>query len=128
MPAQKRDPKARELIEAAARITDALAFARGPRGEVLFLTDDQRVAFAFHLARAGTDVHPENAIIKRRAIPDRPGQLAGVIDWVPVDAPDDPDAPEPISAVGPVPPPPKLPDLDALTPWHTPTRIEGDFT
>lgn len=123
-----RDPKARELIEAAARITDALAFARGPRGEVLYLTDDQRVCFAFHLARAGCDVHADKAIIKRRAIPDRPGQLPGVIDWVPVDTPDDPDAPQPISAVGPVPEPPELPDLDALAPWHTTPRIEGDFS
>ncbi|BBZ65826.1 hypothetical protein MINS_12550 [Mycolicibacterium insubricum] len=121
-----RDPKARELIEAAARLTDALAYARGPRGEVLFLTDDQRVAFAFHLARAGADIIPGNAIIKRRAIPDRPGQLTGVIDWVPVDTPDDPTLPEPISAVGPVPTPPELPDLDELVPWHTNTRIEGD--
>lgn len=127
-PQGTRDPKARELIEAAARLTDALAFARGPRGEVLFLTDDQRVAFAFHLARAGGDVHDDKAIIKRRAIPDRPGQLTGVVDWVPIDTPDDPEAPQPISAVGPLPPPPELPDLDALAPWHTATRIEGDFT
>lgn len=119
---------ARRLLDAAARLTDALAFARGPRGEVLFLTDDQRVCFAFHLARAGSDVDPGKAIIKRRAIPDRPGQLAGVIDWVPVDTPDDPNAPEPITAVGPIPEPPKLPDLDELVPWQTPTRIEGDFT
>ncbi|KAB7755194.1 phage gene 29 protein family protein [Mycolicibacterium mucogenicum] len=120
------DPVARRLLDAAARLTDALAFARGPRGEVLFLTDDQRVAFAFHLARAGADVYPDKAIIKRRGIPDRPGQLAGVVDWVPVDAPDDPDAPEPISAVGPIPPPPELPDLDELAPWHTQTKIKGD--
>lgn len=123
-----RHPDAQRLLDAAARLTDALAYARGPRGEVLFLTDDQRVCFAFHLARAGADVHADKAIIKRRAIPDRPGQLTGVIDWVPVDEPDDPNAPEPITAVGPIPEPPTLPDLDELVPWQTPTRIEGDFT
>lgn len=122
-----KDPKARELLDAAARITDALAFARGPRGEVLYLTDDQRVCFAFHLARTGGDIYPDKAIIKRRALPDRPGQLTGVIDWVPLDWEEDPDAPEPISAVGPVPVPPELPDFDAMTPWHTNTRIEGDW-
>ena len=122
------DPLARRLLDAAARITDALAFARGPRGEVMFLTDDQRVAFAFHLARAGGDIDPAKAIIKRRGIRDRPGQLPGVVDWVPVDAPDDPNAPEPISAVGPIPVPPELPDFDANTPWHTKTKIEGDWS
>ncbi|OHU23393.1 hypothetical protein BKG77_06925 [Mycobacteroides chelonae] len=127
-PGKERDPKAQELLDAAARITDALAFARGPRGEVMYLTDDQRVCFAFHLARAGGDVHPDKAIIKRRAIPDRVGQLPGVIDWVPVDWADDPSAPEPISAVGPVPIPPELPDFDAMNAWHTTPRIEGDWS
>ncbi|MGV0663662.1 hypothetical protein BKG71_03455 [Mycobacteroides chelonae] len=127
-PGKQRDPKTQELLDAAARITDALAFARGPRGEVLYLTDDQRVCFAFHLARAGADVHPDKAIIKRRAIPDRIGQLPGVIDWVPVGWADDPNAPEPISAVGPVPVPPELPDFDAMNAWHTLPRIEGDWS
>lgn len=127
-PGKQRDPKTQELLDAAARITDALAFARGPRGEVLYLTDDQRVCFAFHLARAGADVHPDKAIIKRRAIPDRIGQLPGVIDWVPVNWADDPNAPEPISAVGPVPVPPELPDFDAMNAWHTQPRIEGDWS
>lgn len=124
------DPKAKELIEAAARIADALAYARGPRGEVLFMTDDKRVEFAFHLARAGADVDPGRAIIKRRAIPDRPGQLAGVVDWVSVDWEDDPNAPEAVSAVGPVPevPDEALEQLDSRMQWHTQPRIEGDWS
>ncbi|CQA06373.1 Uncharacterised protein [Mycobacteroides abscessus] len=95
-----KDPKARELLDAAARITDALAFARGPRGEVLYLTDDQRVCFAFHLARTGGDIYPDKAIIKRRALPDRPGQLTGVIDWVPLDGKRTPRPPNPSQRSG----------------------------
>lgn len=122
------DQVARRLKNATARIFDALAFARGPRGELLFMPDDLRLGIAFHAARAGMDQFDDLAVIKARALPDRPGQLAGVVDWVPIDSPDDPAAPERITAVGPL---PETPDLEAMNdrvPWHTDTKIEGDWS
>lgn len=106
------------------RIADALAYMRGPTGEVIFI-GEKIPSIAWHLARAGVDVHPEKAIIKRRAIRDRPGQFAGMVDWVPVDSPDPPDLPEPVSAVGPV---PDLQAMDDAIPWHIKTKFEGNFT
>lgn len=119
------DPKARELIEAAARLVDALDCLRDPLGNVIYLTPDERTRIAFHLARTGADVHPEKAIIKRRRIRDRPGQLSGVVDWVPIDTPDDPTVPPPITATG---GPINLDDLDDAIPWHIKTKIAGDFS
>ena len=115
-----------DLVEAMQSITDALAFARGPRGEVLVLGDDKRAILAWHLARAGVPpVDPDRAIIKRRAMPDQPGMIAGVIDWVPVGSTDpDPQRTEQLSARGePI-------DSDAMwdaLPWHVKTNIKGDF-
>ncbi len=115
------------LGEAMRSIFEALRFARGPRGELMFLTDDMCMSLAWHLARAGVPpVDVDRRVIKPRAVPNRPGQFAGVTDWVPWDAPepdpDDPDAPELVTATGP------LPDLDAALPWHVRTKIEGNFT
>ncbi|MEC4616183.1 phage gene 29 protein family protein [Tsukamurella tyrosinosolvens] len=118
------DQTARRLIRAAARIADALACMRGPFGELMWLADDDRLKFAWHLARAGADVFDELAIIQRRAIPDRPGQLGGMVDWVSVDEELKPEQKPAVSAVGPV------PDLDTMLdriPFRTRTKITGDF-
>ncbi|MCB1287429.1 MAG: hypothetical protein KDB47_06980 [Mycobacterium sp.] len=117
MPATKQ-----ELSAAMRRIYDALAFMRGPDGEVIFV-GEKALQIAWHLARAGADIDPGRAVIKRRPIPARPGQLAGMVDWVPADAPDS-DLPDDTTAVGPI------PDLDSLydaLPWHVTTKIEGAF-
>lgn len=120
MPAEKQ-----ELIDAMHRLADALMFMRGPTGELLFV-GEKLPQIAWHLARAGADVHPDRAVIKARAVPNRPGQMAGMRDWVPVDWPD----PEPIpgselvTAVG------DEVDLDAMfdaMPWQVRTKFEGTF-
>lgn len=106
-----------------ARIADALMFMRGPTGEVIFV-GEKIPHIAWHLARAGCDVDLDRAVIKRRGVPDRPGQFAGMVDWVPADWPDEPDRPEPVSAQGP------MPDLEAMyesMPWHVRTKFEGKF-
>lgn len=120
MPATKE-----ELIAAMHRIADALQWMRGPTGEMIFM-GEKIPHIAFHLARAGCDVHPDKAIIKRRAIPNRPGQFAGMCDWVPIDWPDKPPQPgvELVSAAEHV----NLDALDDVIPWHTRTKIEGNFT
>ena len=112
--------KQEELSAAMRRIYDALAFMRGPDGEIIYV-GEKALHMAWHLARAGVDVHPEKAVIKRRPVPPVPGGLAGLVDWVPVT---EPDVPDPISAVGEVPDPTQL--VDAL-PWHVRTKIEGAF-
>jgi hypothetical protein len=115
-----------ELVAAMQRIADALQWMRGPRGELIYI-GEQIPPIAWHLARAGCDVDPDKAIIKRRAIPNRPGQFAGMCDWVPVDwadPPAQPGDPELVTAVGDI-------DLDALDdalPWHVKTKFEGNFT
>lgn len=117
MPASKA-----ELSAAMRRIVDALAFMRGPDGTVIYV-GEKALHMAWHLARAGVDVHPDRAIIKRRPVPARIGQLPGMVDWVPLDAPDS-DLADETTAVGPV------PDLDAMyeaLPWHVKTNIEGAF-
>lgn len=111
-----------ELSAAMRRIYDALAFMRGPDGDVIYV-GEKALHIAWHLARAGCDVNPANAVIKRRPIPARPGQMAGLIDWVPVSTPDS-DLPDLTSAVGDVPDPAEL--LDSL-PWHVKTKIQGAF-
>jgi hypothetical protein len=111
-----------ELVAAMERIADALQFMRGPTGEVIFL-GAKIPDISWHLARAGTDVYEEKAIIKRRAIPNRPGQFAGLIDWVRFDSPDPVDMPELVSAVN-----CRQLDLDKLVdalPWHVKTHIGG---
>lgn len=118
------DPRVAELKEAMARIVDALAYMRDPMGNLIYLTPDDRIKIAFHLARAGTDVHPERAVIKAVGVPPAPGQFADTVDWVPIDAQVDPTLPQPVTAVGPV---PTVADLDAALPWHTKTKIKGDF-
>ena len=107
------------------RIADALQWMRGPTGELIYL-GEKIPHLAFHLARAGCDVDPDKAIIKRRPIPNRPGQFAGMCDWVPVEWPDPPPQPgaELISAAESV----NLDALDDAIPWHVRTKIEGDFT
>ncbi len=113
-----------ELIAAMQRIADALQYMRGPTGEVIYV-GEKLPHMAWHLARAGCDVDPDKAIIKRRPIPNRPGQFAGMCDWVPVDWPDRDPEPgcELVTAVGDI-------DLDALDdalPWHVKTKFEGNF-
>ena len=49
-----------ELSQAMRRIADALAFMRGPTGEVIYV-GQKALHMAWHLARAGVDVHPEKA-------------------------------------------------------------------
>jgi hypothetical protein len=106
------------------RIFDTLNCMRGPTGELIYV-GEKAMHIAWHLARAGVDVHPERAVIKARPARNRIGQLPGMVDWVPVDWPDpQPDAPLPVSALG--------PDVDPDTfydvlPWHVKTRIEGSF-
>jgi hypothetical protein len=113
-----------ELTAAMGRLYDALMFMRGPTGEVIYV-GEKALQMAFHLARAGADVDPDAAIIKARPIPARPGQMPGMVDWVPVDWPDPPQPnAESITATGPTPDPSAFDDLIA---WHTRTRIEGNF-
>lgn len=109
------------------RLADALQFMRGPTGELLFV-GPKLPQIAWHLARAGADVHPERAVIKPRPIPNQPGQMAGMVDWVPVDWPD----PEPIPGSELVTAQGGLDELDldamlAAIPWHVRTNIEGSF-
>lgn len=107
------------------RIADALAFMRGPTGEVIFI-GEKIPAIAWHLARAGADVDSERAIIKPRAIPNRPGQFAGLVDWVAFDSPDPEPQPgcELVTAQGPM---VDLDDLEDALPWHVKTKIKGAF-
>ena len=119
MPASKE-----ELTAAMYRIADALRYIRGPTGELIYV-GEKIPHIAWHLARAGVDVHPERAVIKARPIPDRPGQFCGMVDWVPVDWPEPDFAAQPVSALA-----PDI-DLDTLVdalPWHIRTKIEGNFT
>jgi hypothetical protein len=106
------------MSKAMREYADALDCVRTPSGELFYMDGKTRLEIAWHLARAlGPD-----AVIKRRPMPARPGQLAGMVDWVPIDAPDVPDT---LSAVGP------LPDLEQLAdslPWHVRTHISGAFT
>ena len=102
------------------RIFDALAFMRGPDGDVIYI-GEKAMHIAWHLARAGADVNPDRAVIKRQPIPARPGGIAGMVDWVPVDSPDVPDT---LTAQGEIPDPDEL--YDSL-PWHVRTRISGAF-
>jgi hypothetical protein len=114
------------LTETMASLTDALSCVRGPRSEVIMLGDDKRAIIAWHLARAGVPpLDPDRAVIKRRVLPDRPGMPAGVVDWIPVDAPDpDPQRTESMSATG---PPIDLEAMWDAIPWHVKTNIEGRF-
>lgn len=121
---EPEDPKTRELMAAMARLTDSLAYIRGPRGELIYLTPDQRIAIAFHQARAGADVDASRAVIKAVGVPPAPGQFADTVDWIPIDVDAAPTLPDPVTAVGPV---PSAADLDAALPWHTKTKIKGDF-
>lgn len=106
------------------RIADALSCMRGPDGEVIYV-GEKALVMAWHLARAGADVDPAKAIIKRRAVPAKIGHIAGMVDWVPIDAPDLDDAPPLITAEAELPDPATL--YDAL-PWTVRTKIEGAFT
>lgn len=106
------------------RLADALMFMRGPTGELIYV-GEKALQIAWHLARAGADVHDERAVIKARSVPNRPGQMAGMRDWVPVDWPDPDPIPgsELVTARGEV-------DLDAMydaIPWHVRTKFEGTF-
>jgi len=116
-------PSKEELGAAMRRLFDALAFMRGPTGEVIYV-GEKAMQIAWHLARAGADVDPDRAIIKARPIPARPGQMPGMVDWVPADWPDPPPRPgaELITAVGPIPDPATF---DDLVDWHTRTKIRG---
>jgi hypothetical protein len=114
-----------ELVAASELLADALQYMRGPTGEVIAL-GGKLPPIAWHLARAGCYVDLERAIIKRRAIPNRLGQLAGLCDWVPWDAPDPEGLPELVSAVGSSDVDPER-FFDEL-PWHVRTKIEGKFT
>lgn len=108
-----------ELSAAMRRLADSLEFITTATGEVIYLDGKTRLGIAWHQARAGGDVHPEKAIIKRRPVPARPGGVAGAVEWVDVDAPDIPDE---TSAVG------EIPDIAAILdslPWHVRTKIEG---
>jgi len=106
------------MSKAMREYADALDCVRTPSGELFYLDGKARLEIAWHLARAlGPD-----AVIKRRPMPARPGQIAGMVDWVPIDAPDVPDA---TSAVGEIPDPQTL--VDSL-PWHVRTHISGAFT
>lgn len=117
MPASKD-----ELVDAMHRIADALMFMRGPDGEVIFV-GEKIPSIAWHLARAGCDVDADRAVIKARGVPNRPGQFAGLVDWVPVDWPDRPGDEQKVSAQADV----DLESLDAALPWHVKTKFEGTF-
>jgi hypothetical protein len=109
----------KERMSAAMRTyADALEFIPGPTGDLIYLDAKTRLGIAWHLARAVG----EDAVIKRRPIPARPGQMAGMIQWVPIDAPDD--LPDETSAFGPV---PDARDLHDALPWHVRTHIQGAF-
>jgi hypothetical protein len=107
------------MSKAMREYADALDCVRTPSGELFYLDGKTRLEIAWHLARAlGPD-----AVIKRRPMKTGPGQIAGMVDWVPIDTPDT-DIPDITSAVGPVPDPQTL--VDSL-PWHVRTHIEGAF-
>lgn len=128
MPESKEEMEER-LGAAQRRIYDALRCMRGPSAAgqpaELIYVGEKAMHMAWHLARAGVDVHPERAVIKARTVKAAIGQLPGMVDWVPVDWPDEPDAPPPVSAVAPDIDLDKL--VDAL-PWHVKTKIQGSFT
>lgn len=116
-----------ELTAAMHRIADALRFVRGPSApgqpaELIYL-GEKIPHIAWHLARAGVDVDSERAVIKARPVPDRPGQFAGMVDWVPVDW-DDRTETKAVSALS---ADVDLEQLDDLLPWHVKTKIEGAF-
>lgn len=98
---------------------DALDCIPTPNGEAIYLDGKTRMFLAWHLARA---IGPD-AVIKRQPVPARPGGLAGMVQWVDINAPDS-EIPDTTSAVGPLPDPDEL--IDAL-PWHVRTKIEGAF-
>lgn len=104
------------------RIADALQYMRGPTGEVIFM-GEKIPHIAWHLARAGCDVDPDKAIIKRQPIPNRPGQLAGMCNWVPIGTPDPVDRGELVTAADGV--DIDLAKLDDALPWIVKTKIEG---
>ena len=124
MPASKE-----ELTAAMHRIFDALNCMRGPaapgqQAELIYV-GEKALHIAWHLARAGVDVHPERAVIKSRAAKPGIGQLPGMVDWVPVDWPDeDAVAVQPVSAAGADVDPEALVDM---LPWHVRTKIQGAF-
>lgn len=118
MPASKED-----LAAAMHRIFDALRYMRGPNGDLIYV-GEKALHIAWHLARAGTDVHAERAVIKAVPVPDRPGQFAGMVDWAPWDWEDTRGLPDAPSATG---PDIDLNALDDQIPWHTKTHIEGAF-
>lgn len=125
MPASKE-----ELGAAMHRIYDALQFMRAPAAPgqpaELIYVGEKAMQIAWHLARAGCDVDPERAVIKRRVVPPRLGQMPGMVDWVPVTWDDpEPTEGEVVSAQGPMPDPSTFDDLVA---WHTKTQMEGNFT
>jgi hypothetical protein len=109
-----------ERMSAQMRVYfDALDCIRTPTAELLYLDGKTRMSIAWHLARSVG----EDAVIKRRPVPARPGQIAGLIDWVPISTPDS-DLPDTTSAVGEIPDPDQL--VDSL-PWHVKTKIQGAF-
>jgi hypothetical protein len=120
MPASKD-----ELVAAMHRIYDALRFMRGPTGDLIYV-GEKAMEIAWHLARAGTDVHAERAVIKAVPVPDRPGQFAGMVDWAPWDwtVPPERLATHPPSALA---PDVDLAAMDDALPWHVKTKIEGAF-
>lgn len=122
---QDADAQKQQLVESMRYLTDCLAFAVGPSGNLLYLPDDVRVQLAWHLARTGAGRVDGQAIIERQVLPDRPGQIAGTVAWVPIGTSDpDPVRTASTSAQGdPIDPS----ALDDILPWHVKTKIEGDF-
>ena len=114
-----------QLIDSMRYLTDCLAFAVGPTGNLVFIPDDLRVQLAWHLARAGAGRVDGQAVIKRQVLPDQPGQMAGSVAWVSLDTEDpDPVRTADLSAQG-DPIDPRA--LDDALPWHVKTKLEGDF-
>lgn len=119
MPASKDD-----LTAAAAALADALGYIPFLGGEVIVMPEEYRAKIAWHLARAGVPApDPARAVIKRATTP------TGAPMWVGAgEADPNPAGTAESSAAGqPVPVPLDLDRLDAATPWHTTTRIQGDF-
>jgi hypothetical protein len=121
-------------VAAAALIGD-LRYPEAPDGTTVDVTYFA-VILAYHLARCGWRLDPQKRQIKPRKITAQ-GVVAGAIEWVGVEEPDDPLADLPnmtmkeINALDPVQRAiairriggPELPDLPKAAGWHTKTKL-----
>jgi hypothetical protein len=84
-----------EILARKDALSEAMADAVGPTGQIIYMPDDLRHILALHLALAGGTVRDELAYIKARIRPNEPGMFADTREWLLkseyVPAPPDPD-------------------------------------